>query len=254
LWADKHLKENDSRHSLFSDFGQLEVAQLGDLHDRAARCLYRTLESHIDKHSPLLFDVRLNRALDMLWYDPARDLTEWLPTIEEVDRAWGLDNPYSVYFLLIEAYRLVSQESHHEADQVCLQVSNRLADIKEGSIDLWRVGLAYRRLGRQQYSKERYADALRSFNHALKCVQSVGQSSMSISIEICQYQERIANALDDQEDAEFWRRKLQNLGRQAANQREADMLQQPRSFALGDMLTVGERRCPPSGNGRSVSW
>jgi hypothetical protein len=230
-WAHTFLKEDDSRHALFSVFGELDVAQLRDLYVRVAHCLYNGLDSRIDKHNPLRYEVRLNRALDMLWYDPDSDLTEWLPPIEEVDQACGPNNPYSVYFLLLQAYRLVAQESYPEADQVCSQVRTRLAAMKEGSIDSWRVGLAYRRLGRQQHSKGLYTDARRSFNTALKHVGSGNRLSASILIEICQSQESMANAFDDQEDAVLWSHMLRQLEQQTEYQDEVDMSQHPRLFA-----------------------
>lgn len=211
-WAHLHffLDEQDSRRALFGVFGNLQVAQLRDLYDRAARCLYDGLKSRVDKQNKLLYEVRLNRALDMLWYDSDTDLTKWLPPIQEVDQACGPNNPYSVYFLLLEAYRLVAQDLYDDAEQVCSQVRHRLAAIKEsqGIIDPWRVGLAYRRLGRQQHDKGRFEDARRSFNTALKYVSHDDQLSTSVLIEICQRQQNMAH---DQEDVFFWGQMLSRL-------------------------------------------
>ncbi|KIX07052.1 uncharacterized protein Z518_05029 [Rhinocladiella mackenziei CBS 650.93] len=261
-WAHTFLDENDSRHALLSSFGELQVAQLRDLYHRAARCLYDGLESRVDKHSQLLYEVRLNRALDMLWYDPQTDLTNWLPPIEEVDQACGPNNSYAVYFLLLEAYRLVAKELYTDADQVCSQVRNRLTAMQgvQGSIDPWRVGLAYRRLGRQQHSKGRFTDARRSFNTALKYVSGDSQLSMSVLIEICQRQESMANAVHDQEDVFFWSQMLSRLEQQAKDQGEADILKRPQTFSdgtadgagAGALIVSKKRRLSPGPTRRST--
>lgn len=247
-WAHTFLKEQDTRHALFSIFGELQVAQLRDLYNRAAHCLYNGLESRIDKHNNLLYEVRLNRALDLIWYDPKADLTEWLPEIEEVDQACGPNNSYSVYFLLLQAYRLVAEESYSEADQVCSQVTDRLTAIKQaqGSIDPWRVGLAYRRLGRQQHTKERYTDARRSFNTALKYVSIDSKLSTSVLIEICQRQQSMANAVHDQEDVFFWSQMLSHLEQQTKDQGDAEMLDRHQSLKPDDAIVIsGRRRLSP---------
>ncbi|EXJ74090.1 uncharacterized protein A1O5_02384 [Cladophialophora psammophila CBS 110553] len=209
-WAHTFLDPKDSRYALFSVFGELEVDQLRELYTRAARSMYDGLETRIDKRNKLLYEVRLNRALDLLWYDPEADLTEWLPQISEVD---SVSPGLSVYFLLLQAYRLVAQDQFDEAEEICSQVQRRLTTLKEipGSIDLWRVGLAYRRLGRQQHAKERYADARRSFNTALKYVQNNNELSKSVLIEICQRQQSMANMMQDTEDVFFWSRMLESL-------------------------------------------
>ncbi|OAL37507.1 hypothetical protein AYO20_03356 [Fonsecaea nubica] len=209
-WAHTFLDPKDSRHALFSVFGELEVEQLRDLYTRAARSMYDGLETRIDKRNKLLYEVRLNRALDLLWYDPDTDLTEWLPQISEVD---AVSPGLSVYFMLLQAYRLVAQDQYDEAEEICSQVQRRLTTLREipGSIDLWRVGLAYRRLGRQQHAKGRYADARRSFNTALKYVQNNNELSKSVLIEICQRQQSMANMMQDTEDVFFWTRMLESL-------------------------------------------
>ncbi|KIX98832.1 uncharacterized protein Z520_05293 [Fonsecaea multimorphosa CBS 102226] len=209
-WAHTFLDPKDSRHALFSIFGDLQVDQLQDLYKRAARSMYDGLETRIDKRNKLLYEVRLNRALDLLWYDSETDLTEWLPQISEVD---AVSPGLSVYFLLLQAYRLVSQDQYEQAEDICSQVQRRLSILKEtpGSIDLWRVGLAYRRLGRAQYSKGRFAEARRSFNTALKYVQNNNELSKSVLIEICQRQQSMANMMQDTEDVFFWTQMLQSL-------------------------------------------
>jgi len=67
--ADTFLNETDPRHSLFTIFGELLAPQLPDLYERAALSLRKGLESRVEKHNPLLFEIRLNRALDLLWFD-----------------------------------------------------------------------------------------------------------------------------------------------------------------------------------------
>jgi hypothetical protein len=143
-WAHNFLEPSDSRYGLFSLFGQLEVDQIRDLYGRAARSMMDGLETRIEKGNKLLYEVRLNRALDMLWYDEKADLSDILPPVSEVDAAMGtLNNALSVYFMLLEAYRLVAQDKHEEAEKLCSQVQTRLTAMVEipGSIDWWRVGL-----------------------------------------------------------------------------------------------------------------
>jgi hypothetical protein len=223
-WAQAHLDEKDSRHALFSLFGELQVPQLRDLYTRAARCLYSGLESRVDGRHQLLYDVRLNRALDLLWYDSEADLSEWLPPMEEVDQAFGPNNSYAVYFLLLEAYRLVAQEAWTEVEQVCAQVRDRLDALKDmpNSFDPWRVGLAYRRLGRQQHAKRRFADARRSFNTALRYVSDDSELSTSVLIEICQRQQSMAGEMQDQEDVFFWNSMLSRVEQKTKAQGEAE--------------------------------
>lgn len=142
-WAQKYLEPGDPRHALFNDFGDLDVTQLRGLYNSAARNIFDGLETRIDKQSKLLFEVRLNRALDLLWFDPMADLTEWLPSIEAVDEAMGPNSALSIYFLLLQAYRKVAQDQHEQAEDICQQVQSRLNELDKssGSIDLWRVGL-----------------------------------------------------------------------------------------------------------------
>ncbi|KAI1628904.1 hypothetical protein EDD37DRAFT_615508 [Exophiala viscosa] len=226
-WAHKFLEPEDCRHALFSAFGELEVSQLKDLYERAARCMFNGLEARVEKHNPLLYEVRLNRALDMLWYDPEADMAEWLPHVEEVDEICGSNNYYSVYFLLLEAYRLVARDSHDEVDHVCSQVKRRLTDLEQthGSIDPWRVGLGYRRLGRLQHEKGQFADARRSFNTAYRYVSSDPKLSRSVLIEICQRQMSMAT---DQEDECLWQGILSEMEQETKpHVEDNDRLRQP---------------------------
>ena len=221
--AQKYLNKSDPRHALFTVFGELQVPQLRDLHERAALSLRTGLESRVEKQNPLLYEIRLNRALDLLGYDAKTDLTKWLPPIEEVDQALGPDNPYSLYFLLLEAYCLVASESYAEASRVCSQVGGRLKALKgiPGSIDPWKIGLAYRRLGRQQYEKARYGDARLTFNTAL---MYIGKDKLSVLVEIYQYQERLAEHANDEEDVNLWRHKLQHLEEDTIEQEQEERL------------------------------
>ncbi|KAJ9615446.1 hypothetical protein H2200_001521 [Cladophialophora chaetospira] len=221
-WADKYLEPDDPRHALFSGFGDLEVGQLRDLYRQAARSVFDGLESRVDKNNKLLYDVRLNRALDLLWYDPMADISEWLPSIDVVDQAMGPNSAISVYFLLLQAYRKVAQDDDDGAKELCDQAQKRLEELQKipGSIDLWRVGLAYRRLGRMQYSKEKYPEARRSFNTALRYVSSDNKLSRSVLIEICQRQQAMAKALNDQGDVFLWTQMLDQLEQQTQAQVE----------------------------------
>lgn len=150
------------------------------------------------------------------------DLTKWLPPVEEFDKALGTDNPYSVYFLLLEAYRLVASGSYLSADQVCSEVDKRLVVLKEipGRVDLWKIGLAYRRLGRQLNEKGRWQDARRTFNTALVYLRSIDKNKPSVLLEIYQCQERLAAQADDQQDVKLWERKLQRLEERVAVEEE----------------------------------
>ena len=235
-WAHTFLEPEDTRHGLFSLFGELEVDQIRDLYGRAARSMMDGLESRIEKGNRLLYEVRLNRALDLLWYDENADLSDIIPPVSEVDTAMDSpNNALSVYFLLLEAYRSEAQGKIDEAEDLCAQVQSRLnvmVDIPD-SIDWWRVGLvsiskfdvddllmltimqAYRRLGRMQHSKGRYPEARRSFNIALKHVKSDSSLSRSVLIEICQRQQTMARAIGDQTDEYLWTHMLEQLEQKA---------------------------------------
>jgi len=234
--ANIHLDRNDTRHALFSSFGELQVSQLKDLYERAAFSLREGLESRIQKHDPLLYEVRLNRALDLSWYDPRTDLTKWLPPVKEIDQALGPDNPYSVYFLLLDAYRLVASGSYDDADQVCSEIDSRLARLRDipGRIDLWKIALAYRRLGRQLEEQGRWQNARRTFNTALLHLKSVDKDKPSVLLEIYQYQERLAARADDQQDVKLWKQKLQRLEESVAEEAEHFDTPQRRAMPLSE--------------------
>lgn len=229
--AHAFLNEKDPRHALFTVFGELPVFQLKDLYERAALSLRKGLESRVEKHNPLLYEIRLNRALDLLWYDGKTDLTKWLPSVEEIE-ALGPDNPLSVYFLLLEAYRLTASESYFAADQVCLQIRSRLSSLKEipGRVDPVKIGLAYRRLGRQQYEKGRHEDARLSFNTALMYID---KTKLSDLVEIYQYQELLANHADDKEDVNLWKGKLQQLENDTVQEEQNDLQRSALFFPQG---------------------
>lgn len=252
-WANVYLKENESRQVLFSVFSDLNVSDLRDLYERAARCFAEGLELRLEKHSPLLNEIRLNRALDMLWFDPEATLTGWLPSMEEIDQFYGPNSSYSIYFLLLQAYRLVAQDSHAEVEQICSQVRDRLMTMDEKSIDSWRIGLAYRRLGRLQQSRHRYKDARRTFNTAYKYVESSSRLSTSILIEICQGQESMAKEMGDQEDAVLWGRILRQLEQQIDDQERADVLQQLQDLSTDSSPVIGRIRPFSPGSGRSLT-
>lgn len=244
-WATNFLDENDCRRALFVAFGGLDVDQLRDLYSRAAKCMYNGLESRVDKGNQLLYEVRLNRALDMLWYDADTDLSDWIPAIEEVDQACGSDNYYSVYFLLMEAYRLVAHGTQMEVDEICKKVEQRLRELKDshGKIDSWRVGLGYRRLGRQQFIKGRYGDARRSYNTAFRYVRNDPQLSNAVLIEICERQVSMAKHMHDEEDEILWSEMLSRLEQQTKTQNDGDLIQRSATFShsVADGQTNTER-------------
>ncbi|KIW15437.1 hypothetical protein PV08_05483 [Exophiala spinifera] len=256
-WATNFLHEDDCRRALFVAFGGLDVDQLRDLYGRAAKCMYNGLESRVDKQNHLLYEVRLNRALDMLWYDAGTDLSEWLPAIEEVDQACGPNNYYSVYFLLLEAYRLVAHGTQMDVDEICKQVEQRLRELKEahGKIDSWRVGLGYRRLGRQQFTMGRYRDARRSYNTAFRYVRNDPQLSNAVLIEICERQVSMAKHMHDEEDEILWSEMLTRLEQQTKTQTDADSIQRSATFShsKANALTNTERALIAASPKRSMT-
>lgn len=209
-WAETWLDKTDPRHALYKLYGDIPVDKLRFLHERSARCMLDGLSSRLDKNHSLLYEVRLNRALDMIWFDPAGDLGQWLPALEEVDRACGANNVFSVYYLLLQAYQLVACEEHEDADNAVTQARQRITAMGPDNIDGWRLAMAYRRLGRMQYTKRRWPDARRSFNTALRYVDQNGKDADSIMVEVFQCQENMAKQLNDLEDAELWRTMLKN--------------------------------------------
>jgi hypothetical protein len=245
-WANQYLNRNDSRHALYSLYGQFEVDQLRDLHVRAGRCMIEGLSSRLERHDPLLFEVRLNRALDTIWFDPQSDLSAWLPSLDEVDGAYGTNNAYAIYYLLLQAYSLVAKERHSEAEEACAEARQRLDTIVD--IDKWRVGMAYRRLGRIQYTKQRFPDARRSFNIALQYVGENDHDADSIMVEVFQCQESMANAMNDKEDAQLWNRMLRQHEERVKQKEEADAAreaaQQQLSPTAAEVMGTNTKRSP----------
>lgn len=219
-WADQYLDGSDPRHALYKLYGKIPVTQLREVHERAATCMLEGLQTRLDKNAPLLFEIRLNRALDMIWFDSTADLRQWLPPLDEVDRACGRDNVFSVYYLLLQAYQLVAREQFEEADGVARQAHLRIERLKSDSMDEWRLGMAYRRLGRMQYQKGRYQDARRSFNTALRYVGH--RQADSIMVEVFQCQESMAVRTGDREDAELWRQMLRSYEQKIKENEEAE--------------------------------
>jgi tetratricopeptide (TPR) repeat protein len=240
LWAEKYLDPTDSRHALFTLFGKLDISQLRELYTKAARSMIDGLDTRLEKGHKLLYDVRLNRALDMLWYDAGADLSEFLPPIEEVDEALGPNNGTSIYFLLMEAYRLVAQDRHDEAELICAQVQQRLNTMSniEGSVDWWRVGLGYRRLGRQQHDKGRFVEARRSFNTALRYVGGDSSLSRSVLIEICQRQQSMARAMNDQGDVYLWTQMLEGLEQATSKDKVVEIQEEPEEMTESEQKRV----------------
>ena len=122
----ENLPENDSRKALFSVIGELNIHHLRDLHAKAAKCQYNGLATRLDKRHQLLHEVKLNRALDSLWFDANADLSEWMTEISDLDRDLGADNPYSIYFMLLEAYRHVAQNHFDKPEKTSQKGGERL--------------------------------------------------------------------------------------------------------------------------------
>lgn len=209
-WAERFLEKPDPRYHLYKLYGEIPVDQLRSLHVRAAHCMLDGLSSRLDKDHRLLFEVRLNRALDMTWFDPTADLTQWLPSLKEIDHVRGPNSVFSVYYLLLQAYQLVARGQFDEADSVVVHAKERIDAIAPGDIDGYRLAMAYRRLGRMQYKMARYPDARRTFNTALRYVDSDGKDADSIMVEVFQCQESMAKQMNDTEDAELWSKMLRN--------------------------------------------
>lgn len=208
-YAEIWLDENDPRRSLFAAFEGLEISQLRDGYSSAALSLLEGLATRLEKHNPLLYQFGLHRALDLVWFDPKTDLRKWVVPVEVIDRALGPDTPLSVYFLLLDAYRQVAQKSYAKAEEICAQVSRRLNVLHQsGQIDALKIGMAYRRLGRQYYEQKQYDDARRILNQALRYI---GPEKHSVLVEIYHLQERMARIARDAIDVEFWRTKLQQM-------------------------------------------
>lgn len=225
-WADTtFVDKSETRYTLFANFGEIQVYDLLDLYKRAAHCLIGGIESRMDPNHPLQYEVRLNRALDIMWFEPLSDLSEWLPSAEEVDSKLGSNNPYSIYYLLLEAYRLAAHNEFTQMDVVLSSIGERLrASEAEKKVDPWRVGLAYRRLGRLLHSKgkepdcqdpkARYVEARRNFNHALRYVSTDTKLKASVLIGICHCQLDMAKAINDPDDVFLWGEMLSQLEQQ----------------------------------------
>lgn len=208
-YAEIWLDENDPRRSLFAAFENLDISQLRDGYSSAALSLLEGLATRLEKHNPLLYQFGLHRALDLVWFDPKTDLKKWVVPVEVIDRALGPDTPLSVYFLLLDAYRQVAQKSYARAEEICSQVSRRLNVLQQsGQIDALKIGMAYRRLGRQYYEQKQYDDARRILNQALRFI---GPEKHSVLVEIYHLQEKMARIAKDTIDVEFWRTKLQQM-------------------------------------------
>lgn len=221
FWADSHLEETDKRYALYKLYGKLNVNELQEIYELAARRLLEGLSSRLDENDPLLFEVRLNRALDMIWFNSQTDLKKWLPSLEKVDSALGARNAFSVYYLLLQAYQQASFGDNAGVQATALEIRRRIEDMPEGNLDPYKLGMAYRRLARAQYQKQCYGDARRSFNTALKYLKG-GKHADSIVVEILQCQEHIAKANQDPHEAEIWTQMIQEQERKLREKEEEE--------------------------------
>jgi tetratricopeptide (TPR) repeat protein len=206
-WATARLKPDDVRHALYSTYGQIEVDKIRYVYEQAARFMLDGLASRLEKDDPLLFEVRLNRALDMSYFDETVDLSEWLPPLEEVDETMGTKNSFCVYYLLLQAYQLVARGEPNAADKKVSEARRRIDSLPPGGIDQYKLGMAYRRLGRMQYQRENWQDAKRSFNQAWRLLKT-GKHADGLMIEVLQCQLSLALATDDIADVDIFRKAL----------------------------------------------
>lgn len=211
-----HLKDQDPRQAVFNDIGDLNVQQLRDLHGLAARIVFYGLEAHYRADTQLLYEVRLNRALDLSWFDPKADLSDWIPRMDQLEHDLGENSPYAIYFLLLEAYRLVATDEHEAAEKAWSTATQKIALLQDAGIEIdkWRVGRGFRRLGQQLRVKEHFKDASQMLRQALRLLEDEKEKN-AIMIELCQTQESIARALGDVDDAEIWTQMLLQLEKQS---------------------------------------
>lgn len=221
-YAKKILDKKDPRYSLFAVFDSLETTQLENGYSSAALSLLEGLATRLEKHNPLFYQFGLNRALDLVWFDPKTDLRKWVVPVEEIDRHLGPDSDLSIYFLLLDTYRRVSMGDYSGADDICQQASRRLNILKQnGKLDGLKIGMAYRRLGRQYYDKSQYDDARRILNQALRYL---GTEKPPVLVEIYHLQEKMARIAEDTIDVDFWQTKLSQMDANLAHQEEDETI------------------------------
>lgn len=220
--AKTFLSEKDPRHSLFAAFESLEITQLESGYSSAALSLLEGLATRLEKHNPLLYTFGLHRALDLVWFDPKTDLKKWVVPVKELDKALGPDTALSVYFLLLDAYRQVAAKSYSKADDICQEVSRRLKVLKQtGQLENLKIGMAYRRLGRQYYEQEQYDDARRILNQALRYI---GTEKPAVLVEIYHLQEKMARIAGDNIDVDFWQTKISQMDADFAGEEQDEII------------------------------
>ena len=235
-WAITRLPQSDIRRALYSTYGQIEVSQLKELYEQAAKCMLSGMTTRLEKDDPLLFEVRLNRALDMSWFDPSLDLTQWLPPLEEADQAMGPENAFSIYYLLLQAYLLVARGDHSAVDKTTAEARRRIEALPRGNVDQeYKLGMAYRRLGRIQHERKLMSDAKRSFNHAWKYLKD-GKHADGLMVEVLHCQLDLARQTDDIFDVELVEEKLAALEKKN-KEREAKEMQK-------DLASLGGAHIP----------
>lgn len=209
-----HLKDEDPRQAVFNNIGDLNVQQLRALHALAARSVFYGLEAHYRDDRQLLYEVRLNRALDLSWFDPRADLSDWMPSIDQLEHDLGGNTPYVIYFLLLDAYRLVARDEFQAAKRAWSAATQRVELLQETGLDIdrHRIVRGYRRLGQQLKDKKHFEDAGQMLKHALRLLQNESEKS-AIMVELCQIYESIAKAVGDATDAAVWTEMLLQLER-----------------------------------------
>lgn len=210
--AEHNLQKNDARYDLFQMLANFDATQLRSIHSLAAQTLYKSLEHRLGKSHHQLHEVRLNRALDMLWFDAKADVADWLPSTDNIDQVFAPHSPFSVYFLLLEAYRLVAIGSYDEARRACLRAESKLRELETmgAGIDYWRIGLAYYRLGNKLRSQGCFEEAFRILKKALDYVTDREQSA-PVMAGICEHLESIATILDLPDEVSKWSTMLSTL-------------------------------------------
>jgi tetratricopeptide (TPR) repeat protein len=237
VWATTRLEPNDVRHALYSTYGLLEVDKIRDVYEQAARFMLDGLASRLEKDDPLLFEIRLNRALDMSYFDETVDLSEWLPPLEEVDETMGTKNSFCVYYLLLQAYQLVALGEINAADKKASEARRRIDSLPSGGIDQYKLGMAYRRLGRMQYKRQHWQDAKRSFNQAWKNLKT-GKHADGLMIEVLQCQLTLALQTDDVADVDIYRDNLAKLEHKIQAQEQQEMQEEVARGGALDHYTV----------------
>ena len=244
--AHKHLTEDDPRYALFTSLSNLSPELLRDVtvYAQAALRFSNSVESCTPDNNPQpMYEMKLNRALDLLGLDGKADVMNYLPAISKVDRDLGPDNAYSVYFLLLEAHRKVVIEQYEAAENICNEAGRRLNTVTgvQDKVDPWRVGKAYQRLGREYRSKKQYKEARQKLLMALKYLRKSPEVK-SVLIEIYQHQESMAQEMGDELEAMLYTETLQALVQKSQQKSDNEAVRPPEN----EQAAFKRRRCGPT--------